>query len=55
MARGLTIPLGKQLSRQKFGWISKDPNAALDSEPGFISSYHEDMIRVFHRKVKEGG
>ena len=40
-----------QLSRQKFGWIKKDPNAALDNdsdfepaaaglpEPGFISPY----------------
>ena len=52
VARGITITLGKQrnlfwmqLSRQKFGWIKKDPNAALDndfdptveglSEPGF--------------------
>ena len=47
-----------QLSRQKFGWIKKGPNAALDSdtdsesamggqpEPGFISPY-EEMIRVF--------
>eukprot|EP00090_Calanus_glacialis_P015764 TRINITY_DN24840_c0_g1_i1.p1 TRINITY_DN24840_c0_g1~~TRINITY_DN24840_c0_g1_i1.p1 ORF type:complete len:604 (-),score=265.68 TRINITY_DN24840_c0_g1_i1:51-1700(-) len=58
LARGLTITLGKQrslfwmqLSRQKFGWIKKDPNACLDSdsdsepvvtgqpEPGFISPY----------------
>ena len=56
LARGITITLGKQrnlfwmqLSRQKFGWIKKDPNAALDndfdpaveglSEPGFISPY----------------
>ena len=56
VARGITITLGKQrnlfwmqLSRQKFGWIKKDPNAALDndfdpaveglSEPGFISPY----------------
>ena len=56
VARGITITLGKQrnlfwmqLSRQKFGWIKKDPNAALDNdsdfepaaaglpEPGFIS------------------
>ena len=52
LARGITITLGKQrnllwmqLSRQKFSWIKKDPNAALDndfdptveglSEPGF--------------------
>ena len=56
VARGITITMGKQrnlfwmqLSRQKFGWIKKDPNAALDndfdpaveglSEPGFISPY----------------
>eukprot|EP00092_Neocalanus_flemingeri_P029610 GFUD01032156.1.p1 GENE.GFUD01032156.1~~GFUD01032156.1.p1 ORF type:complete len:620 (+),score=228.68 GFUD01032156.1:1-1860(+) len=60
MARGLTITLVKQrsvfwmqLSRQKFGWIKKDPNHNLDSssdsdsdpvltgkpEAGFISSY----------------
>ena len=58
LARGITITLGKQrnlfcaeLSRQKFGWIKKDPNAALDNdsdfepaaaglpEPGFISPY----------------
>ena len=58
VARGITITLGKQrnlfwmqLSRQKFGWIKKDPNAALDNdsdfepaaaglpEPGFISPY----------------
>ena len=58
LARGITITLGNQrnlfyaeLSRQKFGWIKKDPNAALDNdsdfepaaaglpEPGFISPY----------------